>query len=318
MKKYLIQLLLASFAFYSSLTFAQSNQYTIFVPFSAGGTVDIVARIIGQFLTQETGVPAVVDNRLGAGGNIAVGVAVKAKPNGYNLLAHHQGIAIGVSLVEGNAFHIEKDLVPIATVGFTPNVLVVNKNSPFKNLKEFIQFASKNPLKLNYGSAGIGSNGHLAMELFSNAAGISLTHVPYKGMPQAVADVVAGQVDVVLTTMPAALPFIQSGRVRALATSGAKRSSTLPEIPTFIEQGVANFTYEPWYGFLAPASTPAIEIDKLSKIILKATKDPEVSKRLSREGIELVPMGKEQFSTQFSQDNVTWPAILKKLNIKNN
>ena len=236
-------------------TFAQSKQITIYVPFSAGGSVDIIARIMGARISQKMGIPVLVDNKLGAGGTIATALVAQAKPNGSVILAHHQGIVYSSALSDNLPFNLQTDLTPIATVGITPNVLVIPANSPFKNLADFIAYAKANPGRLNYGSAGVGSNGHLAMELLQSAAGIKLTHIPYKGMPQAVADVAGGQIQAVLTTIPAALPFVQGGTVRALATSGQKRSSVLPNVPTIEELGIKGFYYEPWYGFLAPAGT---------------------------------------------------------------
>lgn len=317
-KSFITNLFITSMAILCmGLSEAQTNQYTIFVPFSAGGSVDIVARIIGQQITAETKIPTVIDNRIGAGGNIAAALTASSKPNGFNLLAHHQGIVYSAALNDNSPFKLEKDLVPVATVGYTPNVLVVNINSPFNNLREFIEYSKKNPGLLNYGSAGVGSNGHLAMELFSSAAGIKLTHIPYKGMPQAIADVVGGQVQAVLTTIPAALPFIQGGRVKALATSGSTRSKVLKDIPTFLELDVKNFTYEPWYGFLAPGQTPVKELDKLSNIIVASTNNPESAKRFTQEGIEIRPLNRLQFEQQFHKDIIKWTEVIQKMHIQN-
>jgi tripartite-type tricarboxylate transporter receptor subunit TctC len=300
----------------STKVFAQSKQITIYVPFSAGGSVDIIARIIGAQISQKMGMPVLVDNKLGAGGNIATAFVAQAKPNGLTLLAHHQGIVYSNSLSDNLSFNVQKDFAPIATVGVTPNVLVIPSSSKFKNLQEFVEFAKANPEKLNYGSAGIGSNGHLAMELFQSSAGVKLTHVPYKGMPQAIADVAGGQIQAVLTTIPAALPFIQGGKVRALGTSGQKRSSVLPDIPTIQEAGIKNFIYEPWYGFLAPSGTPEADLDKLSAIIVNASNSAEISKKFALDGIDVKPLNRQKFTPLFIADIKKWGDVIKGLGLK--
>ena len=299
-------------------TFAQSKQITIYVPFSAGGSVDIIARIMGARISQKMGIPVLVDNKLGAGGTIATALVAQAKPNGSVILAHHQGIVYSSALSDNLPFNLQTDLTPIATVGITPNVLVIPANSPFKNLADFIAYAKANPGRLNYGSAGVGSNGHLAMELLQSAAGIKLTHIPYKGMPQAVADVAGGQIQAVLTTIPAALPFVQGGTVRALATSGQKRSSVLPNVPTIEELGIKGFYYEPWYGFLAPAGTPDADLDKLSAIIVDAANAPEMTKKLTSDGIEVRPLTRQKFIPVFNADIKKWSEVIKALGIKSN
>jgi tripartite-type tricarboxylate transporter receptor subunit TctC len=299
-------------------TFAQSKQITIYVPFSAGGSVDIIARIMGAQISQKMGIPVLVDNKLGAGGTIATALVAQAKPNGSVILAHHQGIVYSSALSDNLPFNLQTDLTPIATVGITPNVLVIPANSPFKNLADFIAYAKANPGRLNYGSAGVGSNGHLAMELLQSAAGIKLTHIPYKGMPQAVADVAGGQIQAVLTTIPAALPFVQGGTVRALATSGQKRSSVLPNVPTIEELGIKGFYYEPWYGFLAPAGTPDADLDKLSAIIVDAANAPEMTKKLTSDGIEVRPLTRQKFIPVFNADIKKWSEVIKVLGIKSN
>ena len=299
-------------------TFAQSKQITIYVPFSAGGSVDIIARIMGAQISQKMGIPVLVDNKLGAGGTIATALVAQAKPNGSVILAHHQGIVYSSALSDNLPFNLQTDLTPIATVGITPNVLVIPANSPFKNLADFIAYAKANPGRLNYGSAGVGSNGHLAMELLQSAAGIKLTHIPYKGMPQAVADVAGGQIQAVLTTIPAALPFVQGGTVRALATSGQKRSSVLPNVPTIEELGIKGFYYEPWYGFLAPAGTPDADLDKLSAIIVDAANAPEMTKKLTSDGIEVRPLTRQKFIPVFNADIKKWSEVIKALGIKSN
>lgn len=296
--------------------FAQPAPVTMLVPFSAGGTVDIVARVVGQQLTKDSGISVIVENRVGAGGAIATGIAAKAKPNGQTILVHHQGIVYNSFLVDNLPYDLKRDLMPLATVGATPNALVVPASSSIKTMADFVAVAKAQPGKLNYGSAGLGSNAHLAMELLQAAAGIKLTHVPYKGMPPALADVAGGQIDAVLTTIPAALTYIQGGRVRAIATSGLKRSSALPDLPTIDESGVKGFEYQPWYGFFVPTGTPTVTIETLSKSIVEAVKKPEVAKKFASEGLDVRPLGHIQFTEALGDDIKKWGGIIKTLGLK--
>ena len=274
----------------SNNVFAQSKQITIYVPFSAGGSVDIIARMMAAQMSQKMGMPVLVDNKLGAGGNIATALVAQARPNGLILLAHHQGITYSNALSDNLSFNVQKDFAPIATVGVTPNVLVIPSNSQFKNLQEFVEFQS--------------------------AAGIKLMHIPYKGMPQAIADVAGGQIQAVLTTIPAALPFIQGGSVKALGTSGQKRSSVLPDIPTIQEAGIKNFYYEPWYGFFAPAGTPEADLDKLSAIIVESSTSPEIYKKFTMDGIDVKPLNRQKFTPLFIADIKKWGDVIKGLGLK--
>lgn len=300
----------------AATAFAQPAPVTMLVPFSAGGTVDIVARVVGQQLTKDSGVSVIVENRVGAGGAIATGIAAKAKPNGQTILVHHQGIVYNSFLVDNLPYDLKRDLMPLATVGATPNVLVVPASSSIKTMADFVAVAKAQSGKLNYGSAGLGSNAHLAMELLQSAAGIKLTHVPYKGMPPALADVAGGQIDAVLTTIPAALTYIQGGRVRAIATSGLKRSSALPDLPTIDESGVRGFEYQPWYGFFVPTGTPTATVETLSKSIVEAVKKPEVSKKFASEGLDVRPLGHVQFTEALGDDIKKWGGIIKTLGLK--
>ncbi|HTK01615.1 MAG TPA: tripartite tricarboxylate transporter substrate binding protein [Bordetella sp.] len=301
----------------ASGAYAQAGKtMTVYVPFSAGGSVDIVARLIGQQLGTTRNLSVVVENRPGAGGTIATALVARAKPDGLTLLAHHQGVVYNAALFDNLTFDTRKDLTPVAVVGVTPNVLVVPANSDIKTMADFLAEAKAHPGRLNFGSAGVGSNGHLAMELLESEAHIQLTHVPYKGMPQAVADVASGQIQAVLTTIPAALPFIRGGRVRALATSGLKRSSVLPDLPTIDESGVKGFEYLPWYGFLAPSGTPQDVLDSLSNDIVQAAKQPDIASKLAANGIEVDPWTRQKFLQVFNADLDKWTAIIKRLGLK--
>jgi tripartite-type tricarboxylate transporter receptor subunit TctC len=312
--KKLFQILFILGVFNSAL--GEVSKTTIFVPFTAGGTVDIFARVIAQELSQKSNTAYVIENKLGGGGIIATNTVAKSKPDGQSLLAFHQGIVYNSALSSSLPYDLLRDLTPIAIVGVTPNVLVVPSNSSFKTFGDFVAFAKSNPMTLNYGSAGVGSNGHLAMEMLEAAAGIKLTHVPYKGMPQAVADVAGNQIQAVLTTIPAAIPFIQSGKVLALATSGLKRSSVLPQVPTINELGFKGFVYEPWYGFFGPSGLSSETIEKLSASIVSVSNNPEITKKLTIEGIEMRPTGYQKFKKILLDDYVLWGETINKLGIK--
>jgi tripartite-type tricarboxylate transporter receptor subunit TctC len=299
-----------------SSALSQVNRTTIEVPFTAGGTVDIFARVIAQDLSQRSNAPFVVENKLGGGGIVATNAVAKSRPDGLTLLAFHQGIVYNSALSSNLPYDLMKDLVPIAMVGVTPNVLVVPSNATYKTLADFVAYAKANPMALNYGSAGVGSNGHLAMEMFESVAGIRLNHVPYKGMPQAVADVAGQQIQAVLTTLPAAIPFIQSGKVIPLATSGIKRSLILPMVPTIGESGYKGFVYEPWYGFLGPSGMGHEAVESLSALIVSSSNNPEIAKKLTIEGIEMRPTGHQKFQKILADDFLSWGETIARLGLK--
>jgi tripartite-type tricarboxylate transporter receptor subunit TctC len=198
-----------------------SRPVTVLAPFAAGGTVDIVARLIGQRLTGELKQPFLVENRGGAGGTIATGMLAHAAPDGYTLMLQHMGLAFNASLYDKLPFDTARDVIPVAYVGATPNVLVVTDSLPVRSVADFLAYAKAHPGAINYGSGGLGSAGHLPMEVLQSATGIRLTHVPYKGSGPAITDLMSGQIQAMLLTIPAVLPHIQAGKLRAIATSGS-------------------------------------------------------------------------------------------------
>src|SRR6202795_2978901 len=202
------------------------------VPFSAGGTVDIVARLLDAKLSADFGQPFIVENKAGAGGTIAASLLAKSPGDGYTLMLMHQGLAFNASLYPDLPYDTLRDLAPIAYVGATPNALVVTLSLPVKTVQEFLAYARANPGRIAYGSGGIGSAGHLSVELLQSLTGTRLTHVPYKGSGPAITDLISGQIQAMLLTMPAVMPYVKGGKVRAIATSGAHRSPALPELPT--------------------------------------------------------------------------------------
>jgi tripartite-type tricarboxylate transporter receptor subunit TctC len=289
---------------------------TVLAPFSAGGTVDIVARIVSNKLSRELGENIVVENHTGAGGTLATGALAHAAPNGYTLMVHHMGLAFNASLYDKLSYDTVRDIMPIAYIGATPNVLVTTNGFPAKTVAEFLEFAKSKPGDLNYGSGGIGSAGHLPMAVLESTAHIKLVHVPYRGAAPALSDLMSGHIQIMLQTIPAVMPYIQAGRVRPLATSGRVRSSALPDLPTLDEAGIKGFDYSPWYGFFAPAGTPLPIVNKLHAAINKVLSDPEILSRLGQQGLEVQTMTREQFARIVAADIAKWGTTIKTLGIK--
>jgi tripartite-type tricarboxylate transporter receptor subunit TctC len=288
----------------------------IIAPFPAGGTVDIVARTVGQKLADELHQSFIVDNRGGAGGSLGTAVMAHAAPDGYTIMVNHMGLAFNATLYDNLSYDTLHDVLPVAYVGATPNVLVVTKSFPAKNVGEFLALARAKPGTINYGSGGVGSAGHLPMELLQSATGIKLVHVPYKGNGPALIDLISGQIQVMLATIPAVMPYITSGQLRALATSGSHRSSALPDLPTLDEAGVKGFDYQPWYAFFAPGGTPPAIADKLHDAINAVLEDPAIARKLAHEGLDVHPMSRQQFTDIVHGDVTKWAGVIKTLGIK--
>jgi len=288
----------------------------IIAPFPAGGTVDIVARTIGQKLSEELHQSFIVDNRGGAGGSLGTAVMAHAAPDGYTIMVNHMGLAFNATLYDNLSYDTLGDVLPVAYVGATPNVLVVTKNFPARTVGEFLALARAKPGTINYGSGGVGSAGHLPMELLQSATGIKLVHVPYKGNGPALIDLISGQIQVMLATIPAVMPYITSDQLRPLATSGSHRSSALPEIPTLDEAGVKGFDYQPWYAFFAPGGTPTAIADKLHDAINAVLEDAAIAQKLAHEGLDVRPMSRQQFADIVQADVTKWAAVIKSLGIK--
>jgi tripartite-type tricarboxylate transporter receptor subunit TctC len=298
-------------------TFAQTaNVTTIIVPFASGGTVDIIARQLSRDLGSNLGDSIVIDNRGGAGGTIATAKLATSPPDGKTLMFQHMGFVFNPALYEKLPFDTRKDITPVASIGITPNVLVVNNKFPVKTLAEFIAYAKKNPQMINYGSGGIGSAGHLAMELFEEAGQFKATHIPYKGSGPAITDLISGQIQAMFMTIAAIKPYIDSGQVRAIATSGLVRTPSLPSVPTLNESGLKGFSYEPWYGVFAPAKTPQKTLEQINLAVNDALKNPDNQAKLAIQGLELRIMSMPQFSNIVDSDLLKWGKIIKQLNIK--
>ena len=284
---------------------------TIVVPFSAGGTTDILARLVGQYLTTELGQPVVVDNKAGAGGNIGGALAAKAPADGYTLFMGTVGThAINAALYKKMPFDHVKDFAPLSRVANVPNLLVAHPSQPFKTVPEMIAYAKANPGKINFGSPGNGASPHLSGELFKSMAKVDLTHIPYKGSAPAVSDLLGNQIAIMFDNMPSVIPHVRSGKLRAIAISTAKRSPELPDVPTIAEAGVPGYEAVSWFGLFAPAATPKPVLDKLSTALSKVLANPEVQKKISAQGGETVNETPAQFAAFIRSETTKWGKVL--------
>ena len=258
----------------------------IIVPFAPGGGNDIAARLVAQHMNDSFGQTAVVDNRPGAGSTLGTDVAAKASPDGYTLLVTHNAIAINETLYPKLPYDAEKDFAQVILIGSTTNTLVVNPKVAAKSTKELIALAKAKAGALNYASTGAGGTSHLAMEYFKLSTGTNLAHIPYKGTGPALIDLTSGQVQVMISALPGTISFIQGKRVIALATTGAKRSAFLPELPTLAESGVPGYEFDTWYGLHAPAKVSKDIVVKLNAALAKALGTPAVKEQLFKAGLE--------------------------------
>ena len=257
------------------------------VGFAPGGINDIMARIVGQKLNESWGQAVIVDNRPGAGGNLAAGILAKSNADGYTYMNISTAHAISQTLYAKLDYSLERDLTPVVVLGSSPLIMVVNASLPVKNVAEFVDYAKKN--RVVYASGGIGVISHLGMEMFKVAAKIDATHVPYKGVGPAVPDLISGQAHAMVNAIPELLPHTKGGKLRVIGSMTEKRHPFIPDVPTFIEQGYKEFVMGNWTGIVAPARTPKPVVDKLAKEITRIIKTPEMSKRLEEMGVD--PMG---------------------------
>ena len=283
----------------------------LIVPFSPGGTSDLVARVVGGKLGDELGQTVIVDNRGGAGSTLGTSLAVRAAPDGYTLLISHIALAINQTLYSKLSYNAIKDLAPISKLGVAPSAVVVNNKLPVKNMRELIALAKKEPGKLNYGSAGVGSSGHLSVALLEHVAGVKLTQVPYKGGGPSVAATLSGEVQLSIPVLASAAPHVRSGRVRMLAVTSAKRSQAFPDVPTAQEAGVPGYVYETWFGLFAPARTPQAIIAKLNQATVKALSMKDVREQLFNQGVEADSSTPEELAKTLRDETATWAKIIK-------
>ena len=310
--------LISSFA--SSHVFAQdfpSKSIRLVAPIAASGMTDIVARQMAQKLQERLGVPVVVDNKPGAGGNIGVETVVRAAPDGYTLLLAFPGpIVVNPSLYKNLAYDPVRDLAPVNLLTSYPLLLAVNVEVPAKTLAEFITLAKQKTGGLSYGSAGNASTAHLAMELFMRQAGIQMVHVPYKGAAPAMTDLIGGRLAVVFDSMTLVMPQVEAGKIRALAISSKVRSPAAPDLPTVAESGLSDFVVEGWYGVLAPSGTPEAIVNRLSKEFTAIVNDADVKRDFLKRGLE--PLGKDAafFGQVIKAERAMWHRVVTESNIK--
>jgi len=288
----------------------------LIVAFPPGGGTDIVARKVAQSLNTLWNQPVIVENKGGAGGTIGTAMAARAEPNGYTIMLATLGnMAINQHLYKMD-IDPAKDLTAITNVVGVDFVLLVNPNVPVKNVQELIALAKQKPGKLNYSSSGMGGAPHLAIELLMSMTGTKFTHVPYKGSGPSIADLVGGQVDFTMDSLVQSLPQIQSGRLKAIAVLGAKRSPLLPEVPTVAESGVPGYEFTNWFGLVAPAQTPADVIAKLNKDVVHVLAQSDLHSQLEKMGATVIANSPSQFEQQIKSDSLKWGKIIKEGNIK--
>jgi tripartite-type tricarboxylate transporter receptor subunit TctC len=286
------------------------------VPFSAGSATDIVARTVGETMSRSMGQPIVIENKLGAGGTIAAAQVAKSDPDGYTVLVHSSAHALNPALYSNPGYDTLKDLTGVATLAAIPNVLVAHPNKGWKTQADLIAAARANPGKFNYASAGVGSGTHMNAEIFRLQAGIDALHVPYKGTPDAMNNVIGGSNDWFFAPLASALPLIRDNRLQALSVSTKMRASTLADVPTSIEAGLPDSDYTLWVGMIVPAATPTAVIRKLNEEALKALASPELKERMAKLGADPFPMTPEAFNAYIKSEMEVAARVVKAANLK--
>ena len=290
---------------------------TLIVPNPPGGLVDTSARLLSEPLTRVLGETVIVENKPGASGNTAYQFVAKAKPDGYTLLISYSGYHVGnPALMDKLPWDPIKDFAPIALLTVSTNVIAVHPSITVNNLKELIAFAKANPGKLNYASQGNGSVSHIGTEIFKQTTGIEMVHVPYKGSGPAIQDVLAGQVQVFITTPPSVMQHVQSGKLKGLAVTGKTRHPSMPNVPTTAEAGLTSFQLESWVALYAPAATPAPVVAKLSEAVKKSLEQAEVKQRADTAGVEVRYLNPQQMDVLLKKELPYWNKVIKAANIK--
>ena len=309
--------LIATLAFWAASVAAQDRTLRIQVPFAIGGGTDILTRIVAPRLAERLAQPVIVENRPGAGGAIAARYTAAATPDGQTvMMGTISEISINPSVNPQIGYDIWKDFALVASVAYTPITVVVHPSVPAKNVKELVALARSRPGSLNYGSAGTGSGSHMGAELFRYLTRVEITHVPYKGVGPAVADTVAGQVQMTFTTVPSAVNFVKSGQLRSLGVASAQRAPQMPDVPTFIEAGMPEYLMDYWYCLVAPAATPKDTQARLNAAVRDVMRLPEVAAGLDKMGLIPLTMSADEFSAYVRKENERWAAVVKAAGIK--
>ena len=293
-----------------------SKPIRVIVPFASGSTLDVLARLVGQKLTESWGQPVIVDNRPGSNGIIGTEVLAKSVPDGYAFIVVSSGHVINANLYPKLPYDTVKDFAAVATIASGELILVINSSLPANSLREFIALAKSKPGGLNYATSGSGSGGHLAAELFNIMASVKTQHIPYKGTALATTDLIAGQVQAFFSPPLVAMPFIKSGRIRAVAVSGDTRLPALPQVPTFTEAGLPGFDVKIWFGTLAPAGIPKAVIEKFSSEVARILSMPDIKASLGSQGMDPFTTFPEQFAALMNSDMDKYAKIIKTANIK--
>ena len=315
-----VRIAILSAALAASPAFGQSvypaKPVRLISPSSAGGGSDIVARILAPKLTERLGQQVIVENRPGAGTVIGSDHVAKSAPDGYTLLLGIATLAINPALLKKVPYDVMRDLAPITQVAASPNIFVVHPSVPVRSLRELIAFTRARPGQLSFASAGVGTNPHMAMELFLSMAKLKMVHIPYKGSAPAITDLVGGHVAAMAATALTAIPQMRAGRLRGLAVSSAVRSATAPELPTVAEAGVPGYEAAQWYGVLAPAGTPPDIVKRLNAELVRILHLPDVKERLAGDGAEPVGDSPEQFGQYIRSELVKWAKVAREAGIR--
>lgn len=285
------------------------------VPAAPGGTTDLTARMLAEPLAKALGQSVVVDNRPGASGNIATSQVARAKPDGYTILVQYSGYQVGNPWLSKNTPWKPADFQAVALAIRAPQVVIVTASLPVKTLQEFVDYLKANPDKANYASSGVGAIQHIAGEMLNQAAGLKMAHVPYKGSGQVYADLIAGQVQTHITSVPSAMPHIQSGKLRALAVTGDRRLPSLPDVPTTTEAGYPSLKLDSWFGVYVPAGTPAPVVDKLAAAMKQVVESADFRKKAEEQGGDAVYMDPKAFTAFTAEELERWGKIIRDANI---
>ena len=289
----------------------------IVVTFTPGGAPDILARVLAESWQQSLGVPVLVENRPGYGGNIGADLVAKSEPDGYTLLIGTVGIhAINGALYEKMSFNPVKDFTPISFLASTPNVLIVSKQLGVNNVHELIELAKAKPKQLTFGSSGVGTSLHMSGELFKEMAGVQIRHIPYKGRAQSLPDLVSGRISMLFDNLSSSLPLIKAGEVQALGVTTLKRSSVAPEIPTLAEQGLPGFEAISWFSLMAPANLPPNIQKRLNELTRRTLTNPEVKSRLLAGGLDPAPSSPQDLSKLIAQESAKWGRVVQQAGAK--
>jgi tripartite-type tricarboxylate transporter receptor subunit TctC len=288
----------------------------VVVGFSAGSTTDLIGRVLAVKMGEALGQPVVVDNRPGAGANIAAELVAKAAPDGYTVLLANSGIATGATAYVKLNFNALRDFAPVSQVSATPHILVTHPSLPPKSVKELVAFTRARPGELNFSSTGHGNSDHLAAELFSFMTGLKMVHVTYKGGPQALNDVITGQIALYFPGVPVALPLVKAGRVKALGVTGGKRAAVLPEVPTVAEAGVPGYEHILWGMLLVPAATPREVVARLSREAVKVLEAAEVRERYAGMGVEPAPSTPERAAAYLKSETEKYAKVVKAIGLR--